>query len=104
MFDVVTTSIYRYARLQGGEDLEDRTMALKLFAGKGQTRTYPTTAELVRFGRTVCRVNEPGAVIRRIADAMSDTLVHARQDDRIQAKTLSLIADVWASGMVHVKK
>lgn len=101
MFDVVTTSIYRYARLQGGEDLEDRTMALKLFAGKGQTRTYPTTDELVRFGRDVCRVNEPGAIFRRIADAMSDTLAWARQDDRIPANTLNLMADVWAGGMTH---
>lgn len=101
MFDVVTTSIYRYARLQGGEYLEDRTMALKLFAGKGQTRTYPTTDELVRFGRDVCRVNEPVEIFRRIADAMSDTLAWARQDDRIPANTLSLMADVWVSGMTH---
>jgi serine/threonine-protein kinase HipA len=101
MFDVVTTSIYRYARLQGGEDLEDRTMALKLFAGKGQTRTYPTTDELVRFGRVVCRVHEPGAILRRIADAMSDTLAQARQDERIPATTLGLMADVWESGMAH---
>ncbi|MBP7493415.1 MAG: type II toxin-antitoxin system HipA family toxin [Rhodoferax sp.] len=103
MFDVVTTSIYRYARLQGGEELEDRTMALKLFAGKGQTRTYPTTDELVRFGRVVCRVNEPGEVIRRIAQAMSDTLAHARHDERIPATTLSLMADVWSGGMTHAR-
>jgi serine/threonine-protein kinase HipA len=101
MFDVVTTSIYRYARLQGGEDLEDRTMALKLFAGKGQTRTYPTTDELVRFGQAVCRVQEPRSILRRIADAMSDTLAQARQDARIPATTLSLMADVWGSGMTH---
>jgi serine/threonine-protein kinase HipA len=101
MFDVVTTSIYRYARLQGGEDLEDRTMALKLFAGKGQTRTYPTTDELVRFGRVVCRVGEPGAILRRIADAMSDTLAQAHQDERIPANTLNLMADVWVAGMTH---
>lgn len=44
MFDVVTTSIYRYARLQGGEDLEDRTMALRLFAGKG-ANPGPTPAQ-----------------------------------------------------------
>ncbi len=39
-FDEVTTRICRYARLQGGADLEDQTLAHKLFAGKGQTRTY----------------------------------------------------------------
>lgn len=101
MFDVVTTSIYRYARLQGGEDLEDRTMALKLFAGRGQTRTYPTTAELLRFGRDVCRVNEPGKVIQRIADAMSDTLADARQDQRIAPQTLTRMADVWDGGLAY---
>ena len=101
MFDVVTTRIYRYARLHGGEDLEDRTMALRLFAGKGQTRTYPATEELLRFGRDVCRVNAPQDIVRRIADAMSDTLALARQDDRIPADTLNLMANVWADGMVY---
>lgn len=101
MFDVVTTSIYKYARLQGGEDLQDRTMALKLFAGKGQTRTYPTTDELLRFGQNVCRVNAPEEIINRIAGAMSDTLSQARQDDRIPVVTLNLMADVWADGMVY---
>jgi serine/threonine-protein kinase HipA len=101
MFDVVSTMIYRYARLQGGDDLPDRTMALKLFAGKGQTRTYPTTTELLRFGRDVCRVGEPDLVIRRIADAMSDTLASARQDGRIPAHTLQQMTDVWDSGMAH---
>lgn len=51
MFDVVTTSIYRYRRYDGGPELEDRTLALKLFAGRHQTRAYPATEELIRFGR-----------------------------------------------------
>ena len=103
MFDVVTTSIYRYARLQGGEDLEDRTMALKLFSGKRQTRTYPTTAELLHFGRNVCRVNEPARVIGRIADTMSDTLAIARQDGRIPADTLKKMSDAWERGMEYAR-
>ena len=86
MFDVVTTSIYRYTRLQGGEDLEDKTMALKLFAGKGQTRTYPTTAELTRFGREICRVHDPKDALCRIADAMTDTLGAAKHDERIPSE------------------
>lgn len=100
MFDVVTTTIYRYARFAGGEDLVDHTLALKLFAGKRQTRTYPTTEELLRFGRVVCCVSEPTKVIQRIAAAMSDTLAQARQDDRIPKTTLALMAEVWAGGMV----
>ena len=101
MFDVVTTSIYRYTRLQGGEDLEDRTMALKLFAGKGQTRTYPTTAELTRFGREICRVHNPKDVLCRIADAMTDTLGAAQQDERIPSDVLAKMTDVWSRGMHH---
>ena len=40
MFDVVTTSIYRYTRYEGGPELEDRTLALKLFSGKHHTRAW----------------------------------------------------------------
>jgi len=103
MFDVVTTSIYRYARFAGGDDWVDHTMALKLFAGQGQTRSYPSPAELCRFGSTVCRVKAPRAVIERIAQAMSDTLALARQDARIPATTLGLMSDVWAAGMAYAQ-
>jgi serine/threonine-protein kinase HipA len=103
MFDVVTTSIYSYARFGGGDDWLDHTMALKLFAAKGQTRAYPGTTELLRFGQTVCRVKAPGEVISRIAQAMSDTLTLARQDERIPAVTLRLMHDVWAGGMAYAQ-
>ncbi|MDP1528042.1 MAG: type II toxin-antitoxin system HipA family toxin [Rhodoferax sp.] len=103
MFDVVTTRIYRYARLQGGADLEDQTLALKLFVGKGQTRTYPTTEELLRFGREVCRVTVPQSVLARIAQAMSDTLAQARQDTRIPPTTLRDMATLWDSGMAYAR-
>ena len=43
LFDVVTTSIYTYARSPAAPSLEDRTLALKLFAGKGRTKAHPTT-------------------------------------------------------------
>ncbi len=101
MFDVVTTSIYRYARFQGGEDIEDRTMALKLFAGKGQSRAYPTTDELTRFGREICRVPDPKDVLCQIADAMADTLSEARQDARIPSDMLAKMSEVWSSGMAY---
>ena len=41
LFDVVTTSIYKYTRYGGGPEVEDRTLALKLFKGKNESRTYP---------------------------------------------------------------
>jgi serine/threonine-protein kinase HipA len=50
IFDVVTTSIYTYTRYAGGLELEDRTLALKLFAGKYHTKAYPTKEELEKFG------------------------------------------------------
>jgi serine/threonine-protein kinase HipA len=69
MFDVVTTSIYRYRRYDGGPELEDRTLALKLFAGRHQTKAYPTTEELIHFGRKICegtpaQVQADPAVVR----------------------------------------
>ena len=51
MFDVVTTAIYRYTQYAGGPELEDRTLALKLFAGKHATKAYPTTEELLASAR-----------------------------------------------------
>ena len=101
MFDVVTTSIYRYQRYGGGPELEDRTMALKLFSGKGQTRSYPDTAELLRFGRTVCGVERPGAVLEKIAQAMASVLDEARHDVRVPVATLAAMRDAWLIGMTY---
>jgi serine/threonine-protein kinase HipA len=101
MFDVVTTSIYRYQRYEGGPELEDQTLALKLFAGKGQTRTYPLTAELLRFGRTVCGVEHPERVLEKIAQSMQTTLDEAGQDERIPPSTLAAMRAAWAAGMQY---
>lgn len=104
MFDVVTTSIYRYARYEGGPDMEDRTMALKLFNGKGQTRTYPTTTELLRFGREVCHVAAPQDALARIAEAMIHTIEAARSDERIPETTLAAMSDAWAGGLDYARE
>ncbi len=100
MFDVVTTAIYRYRRYDGGPELEDRTLALKLFAGKGETRAYPSTARLLDFGRRVCGVAQPAHVLQRITTAMSETLAAARTDERIPRELLSSLAEAWEPGMV----
>lgn len=103
MFDVVCTRIYTYARYAGGPELEDNTMALKLFKGKHQTRTYPLTDALLTFGRDCCGVKDPQAVLNRIAQAMSETLAAARQDTRVPASTLLAMSAVWASGMAYAQ-
>lgn len=99
MFDVVTTSIYKYTQYPGGPELEDRTLALKLFAGKHTTRTYPTTEELLDFGRRICGVSHPEHVIAAIATAMQETLEEAKQDDRVPKHLLLQMQTAWEAGL-----
>ena len=101
MFDVVTTSIYQYAQSPGGPLLEDRTLALKLFAGKHQSKAYPTPAELIAFGRRVCGVAQPAQVLARIAEGMHRTLAAAKGDSRIPAELWAQIAQAWEQGFVY---
>jgi serine/threonine-protein kinase HipA len=103
MFDVVTTAIYKYTRYPGGPELEDRTLALKLFAGKHRTKAYPTTQELHDFGRRICGVSQPARVLEGIAEAMRQTLSDARGDARIPAALLSRMGNAWEEGMQHAR-
>lgn len=103
MFDVVTTSIYKYARYQGADEAEDRTLALKWFAGKHQTRAYPTTEELHDFGCRICGVSQPAQVIDTIAQAMQQTLEQARGDTRVPAPLLADMHAAWEMGMAHAR-
>lgn len=99
MFDVVTTAIYPYTRWPGGPELEDRTLALKLFAGRHQTRAYPTQAELLDFGRRICGVSRPLPVLQTMAQAMQETLQQAPGDDRIPAALLGKMRSAWDDGL-----
>ena len=101
LFDVVTTSIYRYRRFAGGPELEDHTLALKLFKGKGRTRSYPRIDELLDFGRRVCGVHRPGLVLERIADAMGQTLQAAPSDARIPKGLLEQMRQAWEQGRAY---
>jgi serine/threonine-protein kinase HipA len=103
MFDVVTTAIYRYTQYPGGPELEDRTLALKLFAGRHHSKAYPTTDELLRFGARVCGVNAPQDVLNRIAEAMHATLASARHDERVPKDLVTAMAPVWATGAEHAR-
>lgn len=101
LFDVVTTSIYKYTQYPGGPELEDRTLALKLFAGRHQTKAYPSTEELLDFGRRICGVSRPENVLQRIAAAQHKTLLSAQQDDRIPKHLLDQMQQAWGLGMAH---
>lgn len=99
MFDVVTTSIYKYTQYPGGPELEDRTMALKLFAGRGRSKSYPSAPELIDFGRRICGVAHPERILTRIADAMHQTLQTANTDERIPKDLLAKLRLAWQPGL-----
>ncbi|MCE4554834.1 type II toxin-antitoxin system HipA family toxin [Roseateles cellulosilyticus] len=103
LFDVVTTAVYTYTRYVGDDEHTDRTMALKMFAGRHQTKAYPITEELIRFGTDVCGVVRPRPVLERIAQAMRETLRDARADERIPRTLLDLMASVWEAGMEYAR-
>lgn len=104
MFDVVSTAIYKYQRYEGGPELEDHTMALKLFAGPKGSKVYPTPAELLDFGRRICGVSDPRAVVERIAQGMSQTLSICRNDHRISADLHAQMTSVWEPGLILAKE
>lgn len=99
MFDVVTTSIYKYQKHPGGPELEDNTMALKLRRGN-KSKGYPTTDELCDFGSQVCGVSNPESILEKIADSMSQALGHAKQDDRISSELIEKMSSSWDYGML----
>ncbi len=100
LFDVVTTAIYTYTQSPGGPELEDRTLALKLFAGKHHSKAYPTVEELVTFGRKVCGVSQPSAVLARISEGMRKTLENAKGDARIPKTLWGQMSQYWEAGYV----
>lgn len=99
MFDVVTTTIYRYTRYDGGPALECRTMAVKLFGGQHQGNGNPTVDELLRFGREPCGVAQPAQVRKRLASGMAKALAAAQGDKRLPARPLQAMTGFWQLGM-----
>jgi serine/threonine-protein kinase HipA len=99
MFDVVTTAIYTYTRYPGGPELEDRTLALKLFAGRHQTKAYPTRDELLDFGRRICGVSQPARVLDAIAQGLQEALQDAQGDERIPPALLRKMGAAWEEGL-----
>lgn len=100
LFDVVTTTMYRYER--AGVESVDRTLALKWRRGRHHaTKAYPTLDELLAFGREICDVNDPGAAVVRIAQGMERALDEARRDARIPAEFLARLGEQWLDGLAY---
>jgi serine/threonine-protein kinase HipA len=103
MFDVVTTSIYTYTQYAGGPELEDRTLALKLFAGKHHTKAYPTKEELEDFGHRICGVTQSARTLDRIAQAMHSTMDKAKGDPRVPKALQAQMAKAWEAGYGYAR-
>lgn len=97
LFDVVTTTVYRYENQRTGVEHTDRTMALKL----NRSVSYPLRDELHAFGRNVCHVQNPAAVTERIADAMSATL--AVDAARLPADFRTRFREEWDAGRLSIE-
>ena len=97
LFDVVTTSVYRFENQRTGIETSDRTMALKL----NKSVAYPTRGELLAFGRNVCHVQDGDVVIERIADAMSSTL--SENGERLPHEFVAALRTEWDTGRSSVR-
>ena len=99
LYDQVTTTLYTYER-PGGIETVDPTMALKLRRGtrsgdKSPARSYPGRKALEQFGRDVCGVQTPSAVIAQISDGMSQALQLARRQTSIPPALCQRMAVIW---------
>lgn len=102
LYDQVTTTIYTYER-PGGIESVDRTMALKLRRGgrsgeASRARSYPTLDELQAFGRDVCGVYHPAAVVARVQEGMRQALALAERNSAVPSAVRRLMAQAWEEG------
>ena len=79
-------------------------MALKLFAGAKGSKIYPYAKDLLDFGRRVCGVSDPAAVIQRIAQGMTQALLKCRADRRIAVQLYEQMSTAWKSGLGLAKE
>ena len=99
LYDQVTTTLYSYER-PGGIETVDHTMALKLrrsqrSGDKSPARSYPRRLDLEKFGRDVCGVQNPWALIEQISDGMSQALQLARNHDSIPHDLYQRMETIW---------
>ena len=99
LYDQVTTTLYTYER-PGGIETVDHTMALKLRRGqrsgdRSPARSYPARKDLEKFGRDICGVQDPGAVVDKLSDGMSQALQLARGHGSIAPALLQRMEAIW---------
>jgi serine/threonine-protein kinase HipA len=92
IYDILTTTLYPYER-SNGVKVTDRTMALKLRRGKGK-KPYPTRDEL-----DVCKVADPVEPLKRIQEAMAETLSAHAKDERLPPSLHEAITAEWNASL-----
>lgn len=102
LYDQVTTTIYTYER-PGGVESIDRTMALKLRRGgrsgeASRARSYPSLDELLSFGREVCGVYNPAAVVAQVQQGMRAALRLADAEPAVPSGLRALVERAWMDG------
>jgi serine/threonine-protein kinase HipA len=92
VFDVTTTTVYENYNPKSGQSLVDHTLAIKM----NKVKAYPDRQQLIEFGRKHCGVANPGMIIERISDAMSEAL-RAHQV-RIDVELFTTMQKEWDAG------
>ncbi|WP_455929368.1 type II toxin-antitoxin system HipA family toxin [Pseudomonas fluorescens] len=92
VFDVTTTTVYESYNPKSGQSLVDRTLAIKM----NKVKAYPDRQQLIEFGRKHCGVANPGAIIERISDAMSEAL--SAHKVHIDVDLFSTMQKEWDAG------
>lgn len=92
VFDVTTTTVYENYNPKSGQSLVDRTLAIKM----NKAKAYPDRQQLIEFGRKHCGVANPGAIIERISDAMSEAL--SAHKVHIDVELFSTMQKEWDAG------
>lgn len=102
-WDVLTISIYRYARFGTCEEIKDHTMTLKLRRGD-KTRTYPLAKEPLDFGLSACGVARAHEFIPQAAEPMAATLSAVQHDERIPKGLITNIQEAWGHGFALARE
>lgn len=93
LYDVVTTSIYEIQNPKTGATKVDNTMALNMF----KTKSYPSTAQLIEFGKTTCMLTHPQDVITRIEEMKLEVM--KEHSDRMHSELITKLGKVWGTSL-----
>ena len=93
VYDVTTTTVYPHYNPRSGQNMVDRTMALKL----NKSKDYPNRQNLITFGKNLCQIKRPELIIERIAQAMTEAL--SANKDRIDPDLHQKMSKEWGGGL-----